>query len=871
LLGELKNLLAQRMQAQGSAIDAQSITNEMLYAQLQSDPQFREEAARWMADHGDISQDTAKAIIAARQPPPERGQGTGASQAASGASASVSAPSVSAPPTATAPLPAGTSANVTPPPPALSPDQRVANEAAAKGNPYPGLPSAADLYKQNPSQPAALARFGSDIFRPDMTGMKEFSMDIPAGPDYVLGPGDTLAIDIWGGVSQQITRPVDREGRISLPDAGPVTVAGMTLANAERRIQEMLRPQYRDARVAVSVTRLRTVRVYVVGDVQRPGAYDISSLSTPLNALYVAGGPTVAGSMRVIKHYRGSQLVSEQDLYDLLLKGVRKVIEHLEPGDTILVPPVGPLVAVAGAVRRPAIYELKDKTDQLSDVIDMSGGVTVSALVGEVKVERVEAHDQRVTLKVPLQRKGAGATAEVAAFQVQDGDRVFVSAIDPFKNQTVYLEGHVYRPGSYPFTVGMSISDLVRSYRDVLPEPATHGEIVRLLPPDYRPIAISFDLPTVLAGGEPLPLQQFDTVRIFGRYEIDAPKVTIVGQVLRPGDYPMSAGMTAAALVKMAGGFNRSAYTDTASLSSYTIQNGTRVVTEQQTVRNGTAVAGSGDQDAVLKPGDVLTILQIPGWSEIGRSVTIRGEVAYPGTYGINEGEKLSGFLKRVGGFTSAAFPAGIVLERVEVRRLEEQGRAELIRRLQGSSANIQVSPNTTGPEQTALLQTIQQQTQDAIAQLRSQPANGRLVLTVSSAVSEWENTPHDVLLREGDVITVPKKPNFVLSYGQVYNPNAITYSPGKPAKWYLRQAGGPTQLANKKGIYIIRANGSVISSEGGNSWLTGGVLETKMQPGDVLVVPEKLVTGTSAWKTTLETAQFISSLAIAAAVIAQL
>ena len=179
------------------------------------------------------------------------------------------------------------------------------------------------MYTQFPEQPKTLKRFGSDIFRPDVVGLNKFPMDLPAGPDYVLGTGDTVTLDIWGGVSQRLTRVVDREGRISLPDAGPVLVAGLTLAQAQKVIQNRLEPQYRDAKVDVSVTRVRTVRVYVVGDVQRPGAYDISSLSTPLNALYAAGGPTPTGSLRVVKHYRGTQLISEMDLYDLLIGGVR--------------------------------------------------------------------------------------------------------------------------------------------------------------------------------------------------------------------------------------------------------------------------------------------------------------------------------------------------------------------------------------------------------------------------------------------------------------------------------------------------------------------------------------------------------------------
>lgn len=231
----------------------------------------------------------------------------------------------------------------------------------------------------------------------------------------------------------------------------------------------------------------------------------------------------------------------------------------------------------------------------------------------------------------------------------------------------------------------------------------------------------------------------------------------------------------------------------------------------------------------------MLTILQIPGWSDIGRSVTIRGEVLYPGNYGINEGEHLSTFLKRVGGFRSTAYPAGIVLERQEVRKLEEQGREELISRIQSTSSGVKFSPSATGQDQAAVLQAVQQQQQQAIANLRAQPVPGRLVINITATISDWENTSADIPLRAGDVIVVPKKPTFVLSYGQVYNANAITYKPGKNAGWYLKQAGGPTQLANKRGIYIVRANGSVISANGVTDFFSGGVLSTKMQPGDVL------------------------------------
>ena len=258
------------------------------------------------------------------------------------------------------------------------------------------------------------------------------------------------------------------------------------------------------------------------------------------------------------------------DLYDLLISGVRKSIEHLEAGDTILVPPVGPLVAVSGMVKRPAIYELKNET-QLTDVLEMAGGVSVAAALGEIKVERIDAHEKRVILNVKL-APGAepkALRAMVGPFQIQDGDRVSIAPILPYSDQTVYLQGHVYRPGTYAFKEGMKITDLIHSYQEVLPEPSNHAEIIRMQPPDFRPQTIEVDLASALAGDESIALQQFDTVWVFGRYEIDAPKVTIYGEVLRPGEYPMSGGMTAAALVRMAGGFRRGAYTEDADLASY--------------------------------------------------------------------------------------------------------------------------------------------------------------------------------------------------------------------------------------------------------------------------------------------------------------
>ncbi len=742
-------------------------------------------------------------------------------------------------------------------------------ETVRKKNPYSNLPALQDLYRQFPSQGPPLKRFGADIFVNGTGNLENLPMDLPAGPDYVLGPGDGLNINLWGSTSQRLTRTVDREGRVALPDAGSAVVAGQTVSQAQETLQKALSATFRDARVDVSLTRLRSVRVYVVGDVERPGAYDVSSLSTPLNALYAAGGPTAHGSLRTVRQFHGKRLVREVDLYELMLQGVRSDAERLEPGDTILVPPVGVQLSVEGMVRRPAIYELKSESE-LAAVLQLAGGVLVSAALRQINVERIEAHQRRVmlSLKLPDSDDQAALDKALGSFHVQDGDRIKISPILPYSDQTVYFQGHVFRPGKYPYHAGIQISDLIQSYQDLLPEPADHAEIVRLAPPDYHPMVIEFKLSEILSGDDPIELQPFDTIRIFGRYEIDPPRVSIHGEVLRPGDYPLANGMTAADLVRLAGGFKRSAYTQTAEIASYVVPHGDRVLTQHKTVEIAKALSGDRDANALLKPGDVLTIRQLSGWKDIGASVVLNGEVLFPGTYGIEDGEKLSMLLRQAGGFRPDAYPEGAFLERLQVRELEEKSRQELIRRIEIEGASTKVAASETGPERTALLQTVSEQKQHVLTALRTQPAAGRLVIKISSDIERWQNTPADIELRAGDVLTIPKRPSFVLISGQVYSPSAISYAPGKNAGWYLQQAGGPTTLANRKDIYVIRANGAVVGEGSGSGWWKGNVLSAVMRPGDTVVVPEKIITGSSGWKNALTTAQFVSSMAIAAAAV---
>jgi protein involved in polysaccharide export with SLBB domain len=689
-------------------------------------------------------------------------------------------------------------------------------------------------------------------------------MDLPVGPDYVLGTGDNVVVNLWGGHSDRLSRIIDRQGQIALPEAGTITIDGLTIDQAQSAIQKALSTQYQGEHVEISLGRLRTVRVYVVGDVQRPGAYDVSSLSTPLSALYAAGGPTSRGSLRILRQYRGKQLVREIDLYDFLLRGIRSNVDRLLPGDTILVPPVGSQVSVEGMVHRPAIYELNGEQG-LDQVLDLAGGVLASASLKQINVERIEAHQRRTMLSLQLPDNAEGVKQKLADFRVQGGDDVAITQILPYNEQAVYLEGHVYRPGKYPYRDGMTINDLLHSYQDVMPEPADHAELVRLGPPDFRPETTIFNLPDVLIGNNPIALRPFDLIRIFSRYEVDSPRVSIEGEVLRPGKFPMSQGMTLADLVRMAGGFKRSAYRDEADLSSYVVQNGQKVLVSHSIVAVQKALEGDKSVDVALKPGDVVSIRRLAGWQDIGASVTINGEVEHAGSYGIEQGERLSSVLKRAGGFRVSAYPPAAVLERMQVRELGEQARQQMIQRIETTPATVKQGAMSTQAS-TDIQQSLQQQREQVLTALRNHPASGRLVVNISPDIGKWENTPADIEMRAGDTLVIPKRPNFVIVSGQVFNPTAISYVPGRDVGWYLRKAGGATPYGNKKYIYVLRADGSVVPR--GNSWTGGSLMNLRLRPGDTVFVPEKIVGGSAVWQNILGMAQIMSTAALPIAMV---
>jgi protein involved in polysaccharide export with SLBB domain len=740
------------------------------------------------------------------------------------------------------------------------PQNPNAPQVQVQATPYPDIPSLTDLYSQIPTSSGPLTRFGSDAFRMGTGNTDELPDDLPVGPDFVLGTGDTLRLNLWGGFSDQLSRIIDRQGQIQLPEAGTLMINGLTIAQAQTAIQHALGTQFQNEKVEISIEKVHTVRVYVVGEVQRPGAYDVSALSTPLGALFAAGGPTSRGSLRVLRQYRGQQLVRQIDLYNFLLNGMHSEDERLLPGDTLIVPTVGPLVSIGGAVRRPAIYELNGEKD-LNAILKLAGGVLITASMKQIEVERIQANEKRTMFSLKLPENLSDVQQQLASFQVNDGDIVFIKQIMPYNEQVVYLNGHVYQPGKYAYHEGMTVNDLVHSYQDILPEPGESAELVRLQPPDFHPVIIPFNLHDALLGNVSVPLQPFDTVRIVGRYTGEGPKVMITGEVNRPGTYPMFEGMKIADLLRMAGGFKRSAYRADADYTSYAVQDGKTVEVSHTTVPIQSILDGDKAADRLLKPDDVLTVRTLAGWQDIGASVTISGEVEHAGTYGIVPGERLSSLLKRAGGFRPDAYPYAGIMERVQVRQLNEQARTQMIQRIEETP--IDFNPGTmTSQGATETQSRLLAQRQEILTALKLQPATGRIVINITADISSWENSPADIELSPGDILTFPKRPSFVAIAGQAYNPVAITYVPGKSVDWYLRQSGGVTPNGNKKDIYVLHANGSIAPR-------SNGIMkpDTQIRRGDVIFVPEKIAGASQTWQNILGVAQLLTLAAMPIAI----
>lgn len=696
--------------------------------------------------------------------------------------------------------------------------------------------------KRLPLEPE-LKRFGHDLFSGVPTTFAP-AVDIPVPADYVVGPGDTVMVQLLGKENVQYELVVTRDGMLLFPGIGPIAVARMKFPQMQKELQNRVARQFIGAHASVTLGRLRSVQVFVLGDVVRPGSYTVSSLSTLTNALFAGGGVSPVGTLRDIQLKRRGAVVSRLDLYDLLLRGDTRGDARLLPGDVIFVPPVGPVVGIGGRVRRPALYELKDETS-VEALIQMAGGMFADAYPQNTRIERVVKGGARSVLNVDLTRPDGRATP------VQDGDTVRVYAVSDRHERSVRLEGWALYPGGHQWRPGMRLSDLIPSPAVLKREADTrYALITRERPGDRQlefigadPIAASTDP----ASAADVALMPHDEVRVFGIHEDRATlirpmlerarhassplhplrEVVIEGSVHHPGTYPWSPDMTLRDLIRAGGGLTERAYTVEAELTRYVVADGKPREQRRELIELEADGGGYGAR-IPLQPHDRLVIRRVPHWDENG-SVEILGEVRFPGRYPVARGERLSQVLQRAGGLTDAAYPRAAVFLRESVRRREQSYLERLIAQLERDLAVVR----TEGPEIGVRKEAALSEGEALLRQMRAAKATGRMVVDLDAVMNAGD--AYDVVMQAGDQLVIPQRPDEVTVVGEVYYPTSHVYVSDRARDEYVRHSGGVNERGNKRAVYVVHADGSVSPPRG---WFAA---ETAVGPGDTIIVPVKV------------------------------
>ena len=656
--------------------------------------------------------------------------------------------------------------------------------------------------------------FGVDVFR-SSTSRFDANLSGPVDANYKLGPGDRLVLILTGDVEDSYTLDVTREGFVVIPQVGQLHVANLTLGQLEDLLYSRLGRVYSGVRrgpgattrFSVSVARLRANQVFVLGEVERPGSYTVSSAGTAITALYAAGGPTAQGSIRDIQVKRGPAVVSALDLYDYLLRGDASHDPRLETGDIVFVPPRGLRVRILGEIIRPATYELK-ANETLADLIRAAGGFRENASRRRVHIERVLPPTQRsddgrdrVTIDVDLEN---GAAAQ---FRLEAGDVVRVFPVAERVRNTITVRGNVWSPGRQGLEPGMKIADAIRAAGGPKPDVYLGRVLVSRLRSDSSRVQLRASLADSTGTvTDDFVLQEDDVIELFALTRFRPERyVSIGGAVRRGGRFPYRDGMTMRDLVLMAGGLQESAYLREAEIarlpddrtgattaitvrvpldSTYLFE---RRAGQQYAGAPGLPAPAAGAPEIELKPYDNVLVMHQPNW-ELQRIVTVNGEVRFPGQYALKtRTERIADIIERAGGLTSEAYPEG----------------TEFIR------TNKDV---------------------------------GRVAIDVPRAISK-RNSPDNLLLMDGDKITIPQRSNVVTVRGAVNAPNVVAYVQGKDMFYYIDQAGGGARNGDLRRAFITQPSGKRETRSFGNS-------SPRPLPGALVVVPELDPTDRVNWVT---------------------
>ena len=709
-------------------------------------------------------------------------------------------------------------------------EKRLAEEKARQSQrSTPGMSSGALPYDESrhefqelvaSSVGRELPRFGYALFADAPSTFAPVDR-VPVTPDYVIGPGDEIVVRGWGQVDIDYRTVVDRNGAIHIPQVGSLTVGGLRYQDLHGFIRSAVGKVFRNFELNVMLGQLRSIQVFVVGQARFPGAYTVSSLSTLVNALFASGGPSQKGSMRRIQLKRGEQVISEFDVYDLLLSGDKSKDVRLMSGDVLYIPPVGELVAISGSVNQPAIYELKGSTS-LDDLIRLAGGMSTVAAGQKVTVERIIDRSARKVEEFSLDSAGL-------ARNVQEGDLVQVFAVSPRFENAVAIRGSVANAGRFPWREGMRVRDLIPSEQ-------------ALIAPEYWE-----RLNRATRSGR-IEERQAANGPGTARLEQQRREQQRLGQPRladREDTIPRRGGQTTASRLEGTGRIEMHRLFDEINWDYAVIERLSPgdLTTTIIPFNLGRALQGDDAHNLPLRAGDTITIfsrIDVPvPVAKQAQFVRLEGEVRTPGVYQLLPGETLRQLVTRVGGFTPSAYLYGSELTRESVRVQQQKRLDEAIERM-----SQEVERGAAGRAQAAVSEdkdTIQAQVETQrrlIERLRGLEATGRIVLEVTADRTDVRDLP-EVALQDGDRFFVPARPSTVAVIGSVYNQTAFVYDSNKNVADYLQMAGGLTRGADKSRTYVVRADGTVTGRAQGSVF--SPFPSEKMNPGDTIVVPEDL------------------------------
>jgi protein involved in polysaccharide export with SLBB domain len=631
-------------------------------------------------------------------------------------------------------------------------------------------------------------QYGYDIFSKPWAKEGGFTqVNIPVGPDYILGPGDNLILYLWGKIEERIKVTLDNEGKIVLPRVGEVYLGGETFDNAKKILKKELGKYYVNFELNVTMGKLRTIKVFLLGEVASPGAYNIMSLSTVFHSLYIAGGPSKMGSLRNIKLIRGSKTIATIDTYRYLLYGDRSQDPNLKDHDTILVPAIGSVVKIDGMVKRPAIYEVK-KGESIADIIKMAGGLTYNYFYKRLQVTRIDQGQQRVVLDYNFKNYNQMARQHKSKY-VQDGDVIEIFSIDREIKNYVTILGNVKRSGDYDYQANLTLADLLKKAQGFKDGTYLNRiEVYRYVSDNQREIIV---LDYTDPQNKKFQLQDWDLVKTYTKEDILGYNyVEITGAIQKPGAYKLLDNMRLLDLLYIG-----------ETESDATLKQAELVRTDSEGIRQIYTIAfeeivakPQSAQNLYLKAGDQIFIRNKPE-SMSKKTVLLSGEVKYPGEYALSQGESISSVLARAGGFTKKAFLRGAVFTRPTLIEIEQKGQAKILQ--------DEIKQQIYRPD-------LFNSRSGVISYLKNQinGTPGRLVVNLRP-LAELKNTKEDLVLEGGDIVFIPATPISVQLVGGVQQPTSLVYEQNRrDADYYIEQAGGFTEYADHGKIYVIKANG---------------------------------------------------------------